>query len=774
MARPARSARPARRTKLLVALVLLAASAACKDRRTAWQAVDASCFDAGTCDCRTSADCPAARPTCVDARCVGPVTVDPTCVPTAEVCNGRDDDCDGQIDEGLLASDPNCGACGNDCTQRFDAATQHAVGVCDAANALAPDCAIAACLEGELGGATLCVTDADCGADPIATVCDPVLKACLRACPRGDECGPGATCVAGQCATPCGGDPDCVALHGAGSTCAGGTCRRHVAWKDVDGSRVNGCECGAFEDDEPLTFAARPAAPGAPTVDRNCDGMEGDAARALFVAPGGAGVGSRAAPLGSIQAAVDAFDPALHRHVVVAGGTYEEAVTLRPGVRIYGGYGPDFRERDVVLHRTVIQAPAPAPLASGPVAALSAVGITTTTVVAGFTLQGWDAAGAGEGRSTSAVYLAASSDQLRLVNDEIVAGRGGRGAAGAPGAEGATGGDGGDGGAARECSAPDCRTGNESTAGGLAGTNAQCAGSAGCPGMEADGADVQVSEAPLPGCGYGTGGAFARYLNGDPSFCKYDCALSASPSGTSGAAASPPGTAGVGGAGCAAPLGSLVAGAWVPGSADAGTVGASGAGGQGGAAGGTVRNSKSATCVFPVAAGNLGDVGGSGGGGGAGGCGGAGGLAGGSGGASIAVLVASGSGGSHPVISGCVIALGEGGAGGDGGAGGAGGLAGRGGAGGTSSTTAWCAGLGGAGGDGAAGSDGGGGGGGCGGPSFGVAGVGIPDYAGAALHNEFHGGAGGAGGDGGPAPYAGATGPGAAGTQGARAHVQSF
>jgi hypothetical protein len=38
-------------------------------------------------------------------------------VPQAETCNGGDDDCDGQVDEGLpLDSDPNnCGACGNRC-----------------------------------------------------------------------------------------------------------------------------------------------------------------------------------------------------------------------------------------------------------------------------------------------------------------------------------------------------------------------------------------------------------------------------------------------------------------------------------------------------------------------------------------------------------------------------------------------------------------------------------------------------------------------------------
>ncbi len=40
---------------------------------------------------------------------------DAGCMP--EVCNDRDDDCDGSVDEGLIETDPsNCGSCGNVCT----------------------------------------------------------------------------------------------------------------------------------------------------------------------------------------------------------------------------------------------------------------------------------------------------------------------------------------------------------------------------------------------------------------------------------------------------------------------------------------------------------------------------------------------------------------------------------------------------------------------------------------------------------------------------------
>ncbi|RMH45090.1 MAG: lipoprotein receptor, partial [Deltaproteobacteria bacterium] len=37
------------------------------------------------------------------------------CTPAPEVCDGRDNDCDGDVDEdfNLMADPANCGACGN-------------------------------------------------------------------------------------------------------------------------------------------------------------------------------------------------------------------------------------------------------------------------------------------------------------------------------------------------------------------------------------------------------------------------------------------------------------------------------------------------------------------------------------------------------------------------------------------------------------------------------------------------------------------------------------
>jgi hypothetical protein len=163
------------------------------------------------------------------------------------------------------------------------------------------------------------------------------------------------------------------------------------------------------------------------------------------------------------------------------------------------------------------------------------------------------------------------------------------------------------------------------------------------------------------------------------------------------------------------------------------------------------------------------DIGGSGGGGGAGGCRGSQGTGGQPGGGSFGIFVVRDDGGSgYPVLSGNVLRAGSGGQGGLGGPGGAGGLGGAGAAGGPPTDgdeTTWCATGGAQGGNGGRGGHGGGGGGGCGGASYGI--FASPAPTGATkdqwLANQFlPGGFGGQGGSGGPSLGASGT-PGQAG-----------
>ncbi len=137
---------------------------------------------------------------------IGCVTVLSACAArhpcSPEVCDGRDNDCDGKIDEdfvdasGLYATDDHCGGCGIACSQVFPTAAQT---VC-VVEADAPQCRITGCPEGQvLSGASACIPE------------PPLL--CLP-CASDDECAvrsAGARCIAdanggGRCGRVC--DPD--------------------------------------------------------------------------------------------------------------------------------------------------------------------------------------------------------------------------------------------------------------------------------------------------------------------------------------------------------------------------------------------------------------------------------------------------------------------------------------------------------------------------------------------------------------------------------------
>ncbi len=202
-------------------------------------------------------------------------------------------------------------------------------------------------------------------------------------------------------------------------------------------------------------------------------------------------------------------------------------------------------------------------------------------------------------------------------------------------------------------------------------------------------------------------------------------------------------------AGCTASSGSIVGGDWVGGAAPAGTSGGNGGGGGGGGAGGGGKCESDGhghtTCTDGTGKDTLG---GHGGGGGSGGCGGAGGGAAGPGGGAFDIFIV---GTAAPVVQGNQLLRGTGGGGGPGGAAGSGGTGGLGAGGGTTGVpVVFCTDVAGRGGDGGNGGDGAGGGGGCGGSSFGVytSGIGTPNYC---THdvNMISGGGGGGGGPGG-------------------------
>jgi hypothetical protein len=644
-----------------------------------------------------------------------------------EICDGKDNNCNGQIDEGFVNAATgrydtaqNCGFCNNDCTKYFSPSIQHTTGVCDTTPAM-PACKMGACLTESSGGVT-------------------------------------------------------------------------YEWVDVDGQPADGCECrrvqgnltGDLPDRAPATGS------GASWVDENCDGIDGVVGDAIFVSTTAAagGNGSRTAPFVTIAQGLAAMQAQGKRYVLVAQGLYRENVKLFDGAQLFGGYSSDFLKRDPKVHTTTIEGQAPA---SGFEAAVHAENVgTAETVVAGFTLQGWDvstaAAPGAEGLPSVALLVRNAGARLVVRTCDILAGRGGQGGDGPTGVQGF----------GRQASAAlngaigldstffgsgSCQTGT-TRAGGLGGVNGTCAaatatagGAVVCP-VYAFGThqgQEQQYEAPPLGSRNGRGGWDWSYDTLSGNQCGH-VTESGWPSaiqshdgadGLQGA----DGTGGQGGAGApaAARFGSVLNGRWVAAAAraGAGAGGATAEGGGGGGAGGGVAS-------FPMGGCQGWEIGATGGGGGAGGCGGAGGTAGGAGGASIAVLLAyTVQPLTLPDLRGNRIQRAIGGTGGNGGFGGPGGLGGAGGFGGQPQR--WSSSMGGKGGEGGNGGPGGGGGGGAGGPSFGILAFNTGVTA-LVANNTFLTSAstntGGAGGAGGSSP--GSTTTGTAGVAGTSADAQAL
>jgi hypothetical protein len=504
-------------------------------------------------------------------------------------------------------------------------------------------------------------------------------------------------------------------------------------WVDTNGETSDGCECrrvaGNLTQDEP-DMGEFPTS-GANYVDENCDGVDGVIAHALFVWSGNTalGNGTRANPYRTVNQAITALPSSGKRYILVAEGMYDENIVLSNGVKLYGGYAPDFFGRDVLLHPTTLRGKDAS--TSQQVGAVSAVGLgkgNPTTVVSGFHIVGRNIpdnpATDVDGTATIAVYVSDCGPRLIIQNNVIVAGRGGRGGRGSTGDAGfgrqvslTLDGGGGTDGQRRNGPCP-----STSRPGGGGGSNSVCvAGKANpgggivCPSYTMATHQGAQAQYVSPTGNDGAGG-FDWTFDDLSGFSCSHVTESGWPQGIQSNNGNDgldgkDGAVGLGGAGCKNVFGSIVQGLWVPPVLGAlgggsGTAGIPGGGGGGG--GGTAYFASGACFAH--------ELGPTGGGGGAGACGGMGGLPGGAGGGSFAVFVHAVS-ALQPTIEHNRIRRGPAGDGGAGGFGGPGGQGGRGGFGGQPTT--WSGSAGGKGGDGGSGGPGGGGGGGCGGPSIG-------------------------------------------------------
>jgi hypothetical protein len=176
---------------------------------------------------------------------------------TEELCNGKDDNCDGQIDEGFnLTNDPeNCGACGNNC----------------AANT--PHTLVVACTNSVCGPIVVCESGFSDINGTLADGCEytcPVLPTTGEVCNgKDDDCDGnvdndpsdvGEACT-DECPAPaaCVGSNSCTFQVSANTNGCYGTCQ-------TDGRTK--CESGAKVCTHPLKGAEQ-----CNTEDDNCDGQ---------------------------------------------------------------------------------------------------------------------------------------------------------------------------------------------------------------------------------------------------------------------------------------------------------------------------------------------------------------------------------------------------------------------------------------------------------------------------------------------------------------------
>jgi hypothetical protein len=166
-----------------------------------------------------------------------------------------------------------------------------------------------------------------------------------------------------------------------------------------------------------------PDAPDDEFFDANCDGIDGDASRGVFVSPEGAdeAPGTLEQPVATISRALTIagqkqFD------VYVCNGTYRDNVVIGAGVNVFGGYDCS-RNWVRVKDRAVVQPVSGLPLLIDSVSAQ--VSIDRLAFRSG------NARNAGESSQAGGII---NSKQVRLSHVEFLAGDGAKGAPGVAGA----------------------------------------------------------------------------------------------------------------------------------------------------------------------------------------------------------------------------------------------------------------------------------------------------------------------------------------------------
>ena len=163
--------------------------------------------------------------------------------------------------------------------------------------------------------------------------------------------------------------------------------------------------------------------PKAPIVNGTPDTSDINETLGVFVAPKGKadGAGTRAWPLGSIQAGID-MGKRVGKRVYVCAGTFPESLVIADSISIIGGLDCTTPEWRIGPTKTRIEAPV--------TPAVVATNISTPTRLEGLDIVAADAT---EPSGSSTGLLAKEASGLTIVSSRIEAGNGAKGADGTDG-----------------------------------------------------------------------------------------------------------------------------------------------------------------------------------------------------------------------------------------------------------------------------------------------------------------------------------------------------
>ncbi|MGB0590834.1 MAG: putative metal-binding motif-containing protein [Myxococcota bacterium] len=662
------------------------------------QGVDEGCDDDGDdyCDANMITVglppvCPLGGGDCADA--LGQAAIHPG---ATELCDNLDNDCGQGVDEGcdddgdnycdasmtVVGSPSACPLGEGDCNDANDEVHPNATERCDNVD---NDC---------VGG-----VDEGCDDDNDG-YCDENM----------DVEGTPLTCLSGggdcQDTDPNINPGQAELCNGINDNCTGGVDEGLSA--PLNDNQLGACEgtvqsCGGLsgwqEDYSSVATYGAPETPSSAFADENCDGVDGDASNAVFVATGGATSGDcgKKGPCASISYAMTRAIALGKEHVYIRAGTYSGPITLKNNIWLFGGYDSGWvRDAHTVPgHEVTINGGYDSTVGQY----LVLRGVNIDTIVADLTLNAPNANGrisSGQGRSSYGAHIRGGDVTFRRMTIEQGNGYSGQSGSSGNSASKAAAPSGSNGGNADQYNTP-CN--NSSHGGGGSGGSRSCSGTTTSGGSGGNGGEMDTS------CGW-TG------------LCS-NCSATSGDNGSSGSGGNG-GDSGSGGGTCAqgedaedggksngsggsgaATKGRLISYYWYAKDGASGGIGSHGGGGGGGGGSGGCDDGTDS-------------YGAGGGGGGAGGC-----------RASSAGSAGKGGGGSFGVfgyssdltVTSVTFIRGNGASGGSGGSGGSGQPGGDGGNGGQQDGDSK---RGGHGGDGGDGGHSGGGGGGGGGHSYGI------------------------------------------------------